>query len=261
MQRHLSRHEHQSKTLGRSGRACDRCHASKIRCDGNVPCATCEKKSIDCKDERDRRISSADTGSSGITSSLSEHQENAVSAEDNFEDSEDSSTHVSKRLQGTNHDFHALADTFRSIISGEESPLSPQTRDTARTTISPDTDQTRSPCTSSAIATSITSDESLAATRDIAFRSPEKDTPFVAKHIESPHIQLYFSDFHVRWPFLHVPSFGEQTEPFMLTGAVTMMGAWLEGSEESIVTAMVLYDRLKTHLSPKMVSQNTPLKL
>ncbi|KAL2864395.1 Zn(II)2Cys6 transcription factor [Aspergillus lucknowensis] len=50
----LHRREHEESTP-RAARACDRCHASKTRCDGQEPCRVCSRRGLRCTFNRRRK--------------------------------------------------------------------------------------------------------------------------------------------------------------------------------------------------------------
>jgi len=47
--RHFNKHGQGPQASTRSKKACTTCHAAKIKCNGEEPCQTCTKKSVECK--------------------------------------------------------------------------------------------------------------------------------------------------------------------------------------------------------------------
>lgn len=93
----------------------------------------------------------------------------------------------------------------------------------------------------------------LASVREITAIRQQWRTMDTVRTLSTTHSKLYFKHFHHRWPIIHAPNFNEETDPFVVTASVSMIGAWLEGSEESRDLALTIHDRLTIHLLQKMV--------
>lgn len=77
-------------------------------------------------------------------------------------------------------------------------------------------------------------------------------------------IQLYFSHFHPRWPILHRHSFLKDDKPEELVSSLVVIGAWLDGKQNSRHFATSSHNRQMEMLDKRLVSVTNmlcPLKL
>lgn len=86
----------------------------------------------------------------------------------------------------------------------------------------------------------------------IKVQSKSKEEHTISQAITARDTEIYFKYFHDRWPILHFDTFGE-TDPYVLRASVAMIGAWLEGRNESQDRALILHDRLMAHILERLV--------
>lgn len=89
--------------------------------------------------------------------------------------------------------------------------------------------------------------------RDVTSIQQQWQSLDAVRTLSTAHSKLYFKHFHHRWPILHAPTFDEDSDPFVITASVSMIGAWLEGSKESKDLALTIHDRLMNHALQKLV--------
>lgn len=85
--------------------------------------------------------------------------------------------------------------------------------------------------------------------------------PGTSRWIGQDFIEIYFSDFHPAWPFLHRGTFKMAEEPCVLLQSMVMMGLWIKGDQKSRDTAMTFHNKLlsaiKAQKSEWYVSEST----
>jgi hypothetical protein len=71
--------------------------------------------------------------------------------------------------------------------------------------------------------------------------------------ITEEYYESYLTNFHPRWPVVHLPTFENEEQPYMLKASVEMIGTWFCGTFPSILVALTLHDRLSNHIFQKLV--------
>ena len=223
LQRHISRHTASIETSGRNKRACDRCHNSKIRCDGGYPCTACTRTGLRCKTERGSASDDENPNSHSIVPQASVDENHA---------SHDPGPPPSISQFAVLPDLGS--NTGQSIVMRSVSSSGDEDRnlrfiengDTPRDIPSVDLSLNMGPL------------ESL--------------KPLWNNH-SIVAANLYSTQFHHRWTILHAPSFDEEDEPVVLTSSLKMIVSWLEASHESREIALAIHDRLMDHLFSLLV--------
>ncbi|KAL5042406.1 hypothetical protein BDW71DRAFT_217004 [Aspergillus fruticulosus] len=65
-----------------------------------------------------------------------------------------------------------------------------------------------------------------------------------SRWIADDYVDIYFKEFHPKWPFLHRATFDLSTEPCVLIQSIAMVGLWMEGSPKSQDAAMDFHNSL-----------------
>lgn len=71
--------------------------------------------------------------------------------------------------------------------------------------------------------------------------------------IAHDYVDIYFKDFHPKWPFLHRGTFDLSTEPCVLIQSIAMIGLWTEGSQKSQDAAIDFHNSLCAAIRSQMV--------
>ncbi|EAW25621.1 Zn(II)2Cys6 transcription factor [Aspergillus fischeri NRRL 181] len=76
--------------------------------------------------------------------------------------------------------------------------------------------------------------------------------PHPPRWIALDYVDIYFDNFHPKWPFLHQGTFDVTKEPCVLIQSVIMIGLWIEGSKKSRDAATDLHRSLSTAIRTQM---------
>lgn len=82
---------------------------------------------------------------------------------------------------------------------------------------------------------------------------PEPSAVKPPRWIAHDYVDIYFKEFHPKWPFLHRGTFDLSTEPCVLIQSIAMMGLWMEGSPKSQDAAMDFHNSLCAAIRSQMV--------
>ncbi len=61
-------------------------------------------------------------------------------------------------------------------------------------------------------------------------------------------VQTYFAEFHPSWPILHAPTFDIESVSHLLLGSMVMLASWLEGRQDHINLAPLVFDAVTATL-------------
>ena len=232
--RHLGRHGDvfKPKMPARSKRACNYCHTSKIKCDGNVQCSACLKKGIECKyGQEDASQAPEIPAASSRKSEVPDHGLLASSkagilssvSPSNGENQETETPVLSRDPNGTSHGIPTPGPQTISL-QGPSNQHSPSVVGFI--------------------------DWSVVKIRnDLAVSNSEDMLDGTEKYMET-----HFTHFHPRWPILHRPSYDEENHSDGLISSTKMIGAWLEGDHESRQFSINTHHRLIDQILPRLVS-------
>lgn len=82
----------------------------------------------------------------------------------------------------------------------------------------------------------------------------DESLPLASRWIAHDYIDIYFGDFHSKWPFLHRSTFDFAKEPCVLVQSVVAIGLWVEGSQEKRDASIRLHGRLCSAFHAQMVT-------
>ncbi|KAL2844413.1 hypothetical protein BJX68DRAFT_269644 [Aspergillus pseudodeflectus] len=218
LRRHQQLHlREEANSTPRAAKACDRCHASKTRCDGRQPCDVCSRRALCCTfDRRSKRPSkgppATEIGIADSSSSVSESQGSSYGDSLPFVDF-DSPGAMSLP------DHSAIQ---QSIIRQHEEELR----------------QNRILVPGSAAETGVN--------RRTENSSSDLDIDY--------NVEVYFAHFHAQWPFLHQPSFmrSKDAGPKVLLLTVVMIGLWVTGDLSSRERAETMHGKLVALLESRI---------
>lgn len=224
--------------MTRNNRACDRCHSSKIRCDGGRPCSHCLKRGNHCKDERGGQKTRESTPTFGSDASDGTGQGMLLG----------DAGMASK--QATNNDLGVVP------VDVHQMDVDPNSRSPKNALLSQEM-QARSQNTPEFLK-NITDVPALLQ-YDLGRLLPkivantERLPPMFPTPVTSEHARLYFKHFHHRWPIIHQPGYEEDKSEHILTGSVSMIGAWLEDTDDSRALALTMHEKFFSHLMGQLV--------
>ncbi|EHK44884.1 hypothetical protein TRIATDRAFT_242742 [Trichoderma atroviride IMI 206040] len=212
LRRHLTLHDGPAHSDSKRVRACDACHASKIRCDGGTRCSLCTKRGIDCaftrgpgpngtSDLQRRSVSSLpstskshspDTPTPSIpTSDADGTVKTVTSLSTSYTDI------VGPADQATQHLNPSIATAgLKLILNVISNPLSSETMSRNRLQLPEEIEKWSSEC-----------------------------------------LRAYITNFHDRWPILHIPTFEREVISIGLRSTAIMIGSWVrnETADNSLV--------------------------
>ena len=68
------------------------------------------------------------------------------------------------------------------------------------------------------------------------------------------YLEVYFDQFHHRWPIIHRPSHEEEvSETDLCELSMRMVGAWLLGTSKAVRFALETHAVLVNHIMPQLV--------
>lgn len=79
--------------------------------------------------------------------------------------------------------------------------------------------------------------------------------------IAHDYVDIYFHEFHPKWPFLHRGTFDLSTEPCVLIQSIAMIGLWMEGSPKSQDAAIDFHNSLCAAIRSQMVRNHDTMEL
>lgn len=229
LQRHMARHTAIVDT-SRNKRACDSCHASKIRCSGS-PCTSCVKKGIACVDERDDGAN-----------------QNSLA----FSDSDDGDVNVSLAMSNNPNTAGGIHGSdaglqYAQLVNDGGSGSNP-------TNLSRNSGPNISKKPN--IAPPKISRDDLPIWLTAMEQDGHEFQPRVPPAFPQPinkSSELYFRQFHHRWPVIHAPTFDEKSDPPILKSSIQMIGCWLENGPTSRNQAFYIHSRLMEIIMPRLV--------
>ncbi|TVY43912.1 hypothetical protein LOCC1_G003520 [Lachnellula occidentalis] len=218
LQRHVIRHgaTFAHIPLGRAKRACFNCRVSKLKCDRNNPCFSCVKKGVQCKFQHDGDIQRPSRDASSSTAPGTSHPLNHAST-----------TAFTARPCASN----MVDDTTTQQTSLED----PYTR--------PSTTKPRGLIDWTSV--EIRPDPQVPASASNEVDSVKEDA--------QKYTEIYFKQFHHRWPIEHRVSReydGKDTDLCDLS--IRMIGAWLLGTSESVGFALETHNEVMGHLLTRL---------
>lgn len=239
LRRHLTLHDGSAPSDSKRVRACDACHASKIRCDGGVRCSLCTKRGIDCAFTRGPAALNGNVAANppqGSASSL--HSDHGSRSPDPPRAAPtDASASTSGSQPDTNHAV----------------PMSYTMNGTAP--VSQGTQQQDAP--SIAIEGLQLVLEAVSRPRSSgSSRLQRPPTPEVKKWSASC-IKSYMGRFHDRWPVLHAPTFEHEVDSVTLRSTAIIIGFWLQNETEDNSLAFDIHSILVKRLLDELVSSCT----
>ncbi|KAL7954679.1 hypothetical protein V8C34DRAFT_317069 [Trichoderma compactum] len=235
LRRHLTLHDGSAPSDSKRVRACDACHASKIRCDGGVRCSLCIKRGIDCAFTRGPAPNVAANPPQGSASSL--HSGHGSRSPD---PPRSAHTEASASTGGSQ------PDTNQAV------PMSYTMNGTAP--VSQGTQQHDAPSIGIEGLQLVLEAVSRPRPSGSSSRLQRPLTPEV-KSWSASCIKSYMGRFHDRWPVLHAPTFEHDVDSVALRSSAIMIGFWLqnETGDNSLVFDIhnILVKRLLDELREK----------
>lgn len=235
LRRHLTLHDGPAHSDSKRVRACDACHASKIRCDGGTRCSLCTKRGIDCAFTRGpgshgasnlqrRSVSSLPSASKSNSPDLPTPSIQTSDLEDTPKPDisqvmATSYTNIGDPMtQGTQHPDPAIATAgLKLILNVISNPLSSE-----------------------------------------ALSRNQLQLPSEVEKWSSECIKAYMRHFHDRWPILHIPSFEREVVSIGLRSTVIMIGSWVQNEAAGNSLVFEIHSNLVKTLLADLVS--CPLK-
>ncbi|PLB35938.1 uncharacterized protein BDW47DRAFT_133178 [Aspergillus candidus] len=81
---------------------------------------------------------------------------------------------------------------------------------------------------------------------------PSPPTSGAPRWVAQDYVDIYFREFHPRWPFLHRGTFDLSHEPCILIQSIVMIGLWIEGGRKSRDSARDLHRNLCAAIRSQM---------
>lgn len=214
LRRHLTLHDGPAHSDSKRVRACDACHASKIRCDGGTQCSLCTKRGIDCAFTRGPGPNSTSNlqrrSVSSLPSTSKSHSPDIPTSSISISDPDGAPKPVTTQLvpthfsdvvgpadQGTQHLDPSIATAgLKLILNVISNPLSSETMSRNRLQLPEQIEKWSSEC-----------------------------------------LRAYITHFHDRWPILHIPTFEQEVISIGLRSTAIIIGSWLrnESADSSLV--------------------------
>lgn len=250
LRRHLTLHDGSAPSDSKRVRACDACHASKIRCDGGVRCSLCTKRGIDCAFTRGPAPNPNVAANPPQGSASSLHSGHGSRSPD---PPRSAPTDASASTGGSQPDTnHAVPMSY--TMNGT-APVSQGTQQQDASSIAIEGLQL--------VLEAVSRPRSSGSSR--LQRPP---TPEVKKWSASC-IKSYMGRFHDRWPVLHAPTFEHEVDSVTLRSTAIIIGFWLQNETEdnslvfdihSILVKRILpTDRIHRRSKRRLASPVTPV--
>lgn len=212
LRRHLTLHDGPAHSDSKRVRACDACHASKIRCDGGTRCSLCTKRGIDC----------AFTRGPG-PNSTSDLQRRSVSSLPSTSKSHSPGTPTpsipTSDADGTSKTVTSLSTSYADVVG----PADPGAQH-----LDPSIATAGLKLILNVISNPLSS-ETMSRNR---LQLPEEIEKW-----SSECLRAYITHFHDRWPILHIPTFEREVISIGLRSTAIMIGSWVrnETADNSLV--------------------------
>lgn len=234
LRRHLTLHDGSAPSDSKRVRACDACHASKIRCDGGVRCSLCTKRGIDCAFTRGPAPNVAANPPQGSASSL--HSGHGSRSPD---PPRSAHTEASASTGGSQ------PDTNQAV------PMSYTMNGTAP--VSQGTQQQDAPSIAIEGLQLVLEAVSRPRSSGSSSRLQRPLTPEV-KAWSASCIKSYMGRFHDRWPVLHAPTFEHEVDSVALRSSAIMIGFWLQNETGDNSLVFDIHNILVKRLLDELVS-------
>lgn len=228
LRRHLTLHDGPAHSDSKRVRACDACHASKIRCDGGTRCSLCTKRGIDCAFTRGPGPNGASNLRRRSVSSLplasKSNSPDPPTPSIQTSDPKDTpkpdisqviyTNIVAPITQGTQHPDPSIATAgLKLILNVLSNPLSSEALSRNQLQLPPEVEKWSSEC-----------------------------------------IKAYMRHFHDRWPILHIPTFEREVISIGLRSTVIMIGSWVQNETAGNSIVFEIHSNLVKTLLADLVS-------
>lgn len=211
LRRHLTLHDASAPSDSKRVRACDACHASKIRCDGGARCSLCKKRGINCAFTRAPGPSLASDIRQG-TASSSLHSSRGSRSPDGPRSSTGTSVSSSGSRSGMNQVVLPMSFINSTVVRQEPLPQ-------------------QDPSSASLEGLQLVL-EAVSRPKSTSSSRPQRQPPPEVKNWSAACIDAYFGRFHDRWPVLHAPTFEKEVQSARLRSTVLLIGSWLRHENE-----------------------------
>ncbi|KAL2810343.1 hypothetical protein BJX63DRAFT_423177 [Aspergillus granulosus] len=218
LRRHQQLHRREEPdSTPRAVKACDRCHSSKTRCDGKLPCNACSRRGFRCTFDRQSKRAPKAAVAAKTTRDISMGESDGPVPHDSTPSVDidgtvavsvpDRSSAIQSILLQHEEELRQNGILVRPVLSGVNGPFQYSAGDTAHSPL------------------------------DVDY-----------------HVEVYFAHFHPQWPFLHKPSFlrTKDSGPQVLLLTVVMIGLWVTGNISSRSRAEQMHDKLVALLENRM---------
>lgn len=231
LRRHLTLHDGPAHSDSKRVRACDACHASKIRCDGGTRCSLCTKRGIDCAFTRGPGPNSTSNlqrrSLSSLPSVSKSHSPDTPTPSMPTSDLHDTpkpdihqvvatsyTNIVGPAAQGTQHLGPSIATAgLKLILNVISNPPSSETLSKNRLQLPPEVEKWSSEC-----------------------------------------LRAYMRHFHDRWPLLHIPTFEREVISIGLRSTAIMIGSWVRNETADNSLVFDIHSMLVKNLLADLVS-------
>lgn len=232
LRRHLTLHDGSAPSDTKRVRACDACHASKIRCDGGARCSLCTKRGIDCAFTRGPAPNLAANLQQGSTSSLhSGHGSRSP-------DPPGAAPEASASAGGSQ------PDTNQAVPISYMSSAAPVSQGTQQQ------DASSLPIEGLQLVLEAVSKPSSSGTSSRI----QRPLPPEVKKWSASCINAYLGRFHDRWPVLHAPTFEQEVDSVRLRSTTIIIGSWLQSETEDNSLIFDIHSILVKRLLDELVS-------
>ncbi|KAL7806418.1 hypothetical protein V8C44DRAFT_339209 [Trichoderma aethiopicum] len=211
LRRHLTLHDASAPSDSKRVRACDACHASKIRCDGGARCSLCKKRGINCAFTRAPGPSLASDIRQG-TASSSLHSSRGSRSPDGPRSSTGTSDSSGGSQSGMNQVVLPMSFINSTVVRQEPLPQ-------------------EDPSSASLEGLQLVL-EAVSRPKSTSSSRPQRQPPPEVKNWSAACIDAYFGRFHDRWPVLHAPTFEKEVQSARLRSTVLLIGSWLRHENE-----------------------------
>lgn len=200
--------------------SCNACRANKTKCSGGTPCLLCARRGINCifgSRLRRPKGASATNGSTAVNVSVDEDDDNDETA---------------LPTNPTPEIFQA-----ENLLSAEGELLPSNVEFLQKLTIVPSKQVPTSKF--HPMHSGIGSIHDLLVAGKSSLQGAIQDSDEL-KELVTKHVRTYFTKFHLRWPFLHAPTFDIRTVTLPLAASVCVVGTWLQGGAQFTERAFAL---------------------
>ncbi|KAL7936486.1 hypothetical protein V8C35DRAFT_295618 [Trichoderma chlorosporum] len=237
LRRHLTLHDGSAPSDSKRVRACDACHASKIRCDGGTRCSLCTKRGIDCAFTRGSVPNVAAHSSEG--NALPLHSSHGSRSPD---PPRSAPTDASASTGGSQPDTNQAVPISYTMDSAEPGNQGTQQQDEASIAV-----------------------EGLQLVLEAASRPRSSASSSRLQRPPSPEvkkwstscIQAYMGRFHDRWTVLHAPTFEHEVDSITVRSTTIMIGYWLQSEAENNSLVFDIHSILVKRLLDELTESST----